>query len=95
MIRILLYIFYYVLLGWIIVKIFRAFSKKHRSATARDFFQDKKKVVEDDKLVKDPFCNTYFPKDKALVLNYLGEFYYFCSEDCRDKFVSSISHKSN
>jgi len=39
-------------------------------------------------LVKDPQCQTYFPKDKALVLKSDGETLYFCSEACRQAFKS-------
>ena len=41
----------------------------------------------DDVMVKDPFCETYFPKRKGVQAVVDGETHYFCSPACRDKFV--------
>ncbi len=38
-------------------------------------------------LVEDPVCHTYYPKNDALVAHYEGRTYYFCSEECRRKFM--------
>lgn len=43
----------------------------------------------DDIMVKDPFCEVYFPKREAVHLNINGEDLYFCSTECRDKFIAS------
>ena len=42
-----------------------------------------------DVLVEDPFCHTYIPKKQAVSASKNGKDYYFCSNDCRDKFISS------
>jgi uncharacterized protein len=42
----------------------------------------------DDIMVKDPSCGVYFPKRDGVHLRHKGEDLYFCSEACRDKFVS-------
>jgi len=41
----------------------------------------------DDVMVKDPFCQAYFPKRSGIKAVIDGEAYYFCSTACRDKFV--------
>lgn len=38
-------------------------------------------------MVKDEMCNTYLPKEDALKANYAGKEYYFCSRECRQKFL--------
>ena len=38
-------------------------------------------------MVKDEMCNTYLPKEDALKTNYAGKEYYFCSNECRQKFL--------
>ncbi len=38
-------------------------------------------------MVKDEMCNTYLPKEDALKANYAGKVYYFCSKECRQKFL--------
>jgi YHS domain-containing protein len=43
------------------------------------------------KLVKDPVCGTYVTPDGALTTSSEGESFYFCSEDCQNKFLSQAS----
>ena len=42
----------------------------------------------DDVMVKDPYCEVYFPKRKGVVLKKNGEQLLFCSENCRDKYLA-------
>lgn len=44
----------------------------------------------DDVMVKDPFCEIYFPKRNGIPLRYGEKDYYFCSTTCRDKFVEAL-----
>ncbi len=46
----------------------------------------------DDIMIKDPFCETYFPKRDGVHLKYHGKELYFCSSDCRDKYVARQSN---
>lgn len=47
----------------------------------------------DDVMVQDPYCKAYFAKVDGVVLNIDGKDLYFCSEECRDKFIDSIKKK--
>ena len=38
-------------------------------------------------MVKDEICNTYLPKEDAYKEEYAGKDYYFCSQECRQKFL--------
>jgi len=40
-------------------------------------------------MVKDQVCNTYLPKEDAVKEVYKGKEYYFCSDECRKKFLGS------
>jgi YHS domain-containing protein len=40
-------------------------------------------------MVKDEVCNTYLPKEDAIKEVYKGKEYYFCSDECRQKFLES------
>lgn len=42
----------------------------------------------DDVMVKDPYCEVYFPKRKGLHLKLEGQDLIFCSKECRDKFIA-------
>ena len=45
----------------------------------------------DDVMIKDPFCQVYFPKRTGVHLRHGGQDLYFCSTECRDKFLESQS----
>lgn len=42
------------------------------------------KLIEEMK--KDPVCGTYVPENQALKERLEGITYYFCSEECKEKF---------
>ena len=46
-----------------------------------------------DVLVEDPVCHTLVPKHQAVRLRKDGETYYFCSDECCDKFSESTRGK--
>ena len=41
----------------------------------------------DDVMIKDPYCETYFPDREGIHLKFDGKELVFCSTDCRDKFL--------
>jgi YHS domain-containing protein len=47
----------------------------------------------DDVMIQDPFCEIYFPKKDGVHLRINGKDLYFCSEDCRDKYLEIHSKK--
>ena len=47
----------------------------------------------DDVMVKDPFCQVYFPKRNGVHLKADGEDLYFCSKECRDRFIEVRNEK--
>ncbi len=42
----------------------------------------------DDVMVKDPYCEIYFPSRNGVHLRTGGGDMVFCSKECRDKFVA-------
>ena len=42
----------------------------------------------DDVMIKDPLCEAYFPRRKAVHLKLNGNDLYFCSTACRDKYMA-------
>jgi uncharacterized protein len=46
----------------------------------------------DDVMVKDPFCQVYFPQREGIRAVINGVEYHFCSKECRDKFIEQ--HKT-
>jgi len=47
----------------------------------------------DDVMIKDPFCQAYFPKRNGVHLKADGEDLYFCSKECRDRFIEMRNEK--
>lgn len=47
----------------------------------------------DDVMVKDPYCDVYFPKRNGVYLKIDEKDLYFCSTECRDKFIAEHSKR--
>jgi uncharacterized protein len=41
-----------------------------------------------DEMVQDPYCETYIPRREAVRKSISGKEYFFCSQECADKFES-------
>jgi hypothetical protein len=48
----------------------------------------------DDVMIKDPYCEAYFPKRKAVHLNVKGNDFYFFSKECRDNYLADQAQKN-
>ena len=69
----LVYIFY------VLIKFFRALGKVKKTRPPLK--------SSSGLMVKDEMCNTYLPKEDAIREIYQGKEYYFCSSECRQKFL--------
>ncbi|MFB0565952.1 MAG: transcriptional regulator [Candidatus Aminicenantaceae bacterium] len=71
-------------LGYFIYRFFKALSgvRKTQNSTPR----------LSGVMVKDEYCNTYLPKEDAIKEIAEGKEYYFCSNECRQKFLESKKH---
>ena len=49
------------------------------------------KVPLSGELKKDPACGTYISAATSIHENVGGETFYFCSKQCRDKYVASLA----
>ncbi|MBI4767839.1 MAG: YHS domain-containing protein [Deltaproteobacteria bacterium] len=47
-------------------------------------------------MVQDPVCKVYLPKRQANVLKSpKGVYYYFCSTQCREKFIKEVKNRGS
>jgi YHS domain-containing protein len=69
--------------GWLWLRRFRGPRKQKNRATAGP------RQVEGP-MVRDRVCNTFLPRSRALVLVRDGADRYFCSEECRDKYLAGV-----
>jgi uncharacterized protein len=70
----LAYIFY------LLIRFFQAINRRSKS-------QRKAPNPPSGIMVKDIICNTYLPKEDAIREVYEGKEYFFCSNECRQKFL--------
>ncbi len=48
--------------------------------------KDEKKAIDTTNMSKDPVCGTYVEEGSEHRLKYYGKVYYFCSDECMEKF---------
>lgn len=41
----------------------------------------------DDVMIQDPYCEVYFPQRNSVHLRHEGRDLYFCSDECKDRFL--------
>lgn len=46
-------------------------------------------LIKRDQVEKDPVCGMFVAREAAITARKNGETYYFCSEECRSKFLDS------
>jgi uncharacterized protein len=74
----------YGLLAYIIYKSIRLYQKlSQKSNSPRQASKSSRQMV------KDEICNTYLPQEDAIKEIHEGKEYYFCSRECRQKFLES------
>ena len=79
MIRRLVWLFL-LLAGWLLL---RRASSPAPSSGARS-----RTLRDEGSMVRDRICETFLPKSRAILLLRDGQEHFFCSEDCRSRFVA-------
>ncbi len=77
-------------LGYVAYKLFKALVSPKTASQRKVRPQPAGQI--DDIMIKDPFCEAYFPKRDGVHLNFGGKNLYFCSSDCRDKYLAEHSN---
>jgi uncharacterized protein len=62
---------------WKGVPLFRIKRKEHKPHPQKPL----------EEMKKDPICGTYIPENQALKYKAGGETHFFCSEECKKKFL--------
>ena len=55
--------------------------------------KEEKKELDTTNMEKDPICGTYVPEDTPYRVKYYEEIYFFCSEECMEKFKAKKTDK--
>ncbi len=83
--RILLYLSAFLLVGRLLRGLFRSIRGQGAPASHEDSGSVRTAMV------KDPMCGMYMDPRLALRMEYKKEYLYFCSDECRQKFLSNAS----
>lgn len=76
---------WFLLLGFLILKLvqtLRCFLLSSRNSSKQN------PGGKSEKMVRDSQCGTYVPQSEALTATVAGKTHYFCSPECREKFLS-------
>ncbi|MDD8025723.1 MAG: hypothetical protein PHI34_04360 [Acidobacteriota bacterium] len=83
-IRGLIRLFYYAVMAYLAWSVYRLFSGARRRGSRRP--ADKPRLS--GTMVKDEVCGIYLPKENALRETIGGQEHFFCSRECRSKFLA-------
>jgi YHS domain-containing protein len=81
-IRGLFRLFYYAVMAYVVYSVYRFFKNLGRPRQGA-----KPRAQLSGVMVKDEACQIYLPKDQALRETIGGREYFFCSKECREKFL--------
>ncbi|MTI60286.1 MAG: YHS domain-containing protein [Firmicutes bacterium] len=62
----------------------------HEDSSSTSLFNSQFQVINGQTLYKDPVCGSNVAKDVAIKKNINGIDYYFCSQECLNKFIKNI-----
>jgi YHS domain-containing protein len=94
--RLVRFIFWVLIVSWVIKLVGRLLSGGNlRSAGAGARGTTKQgPELSGRRLVRDPVCGTHMAEELALPLSVNGETQYFCSQECREKYESSVLRRA-
>ena len=86
-VRMLRYLFWILVVSWTVRLLGRVVSQMGRGASQREPSGDVPNDAVSKKLVRDPVCGIHVSEGLALPVRQGKETVYFCSAECRDKYV--------
>ena len=72
--------------------LYRLFMNDNKKKAEKDA-EKKKKRMESGEMVKDPVCGTYVEKDSAITVRNGEQTLYFCSYECRQKYIDKFTEQ--
>lgn len=83
----------YIILIFVVYQIYKAVRRELGRPEQVNRTKDDSAITAE--LVEDPVCHTYCPKNEALMAGMDGKSYYFCSEECKKKFIEENNHRGH
>lgn len=85
--RMLKYLFWLVIVSWTVAILRRIVGKMMSGNVGPKPYVDVPNNAVNQKLVRDPVCGMHIAEGLALSVKQGGEILYFCSAECRDKYL--------
>jgi len=86
---------YVLLIAYLVRMVFRAVAgwltvqARREMGAATGGGSTEKRTIYKGLMVRDPICGLHLPEQRALTESRSGQLYHFCSERCRDRFLSA------
>ena len=85
---------YFLLIAFLVRMVFRAVAgwltvQAHRQMGVSTGDSPEKRTIHKGLMVRDPVCGLHLPEQRAITESRSGQRYHFCSERCRDSFLSA------
>jgi len=86
--RMLKYLFWLLVVSWTVSILRRLVGQMVSGGTGPKPYVDVPNNAVNQKLVRDPICGMHVAEGLALALKQGGETVFFCSPECRDKYLN-------
>jgi len=80
----------FAILSYILYRLVKSLVLPSPAKPDKHFSQSGKAIT--DEMIMDPHCHVYIPKREAITAKIAGETFYFCSEECKKKYLKE-KHK--
>jgi YHS domain-containing protein len=93
--RLIRFVFWVWIVTWVVKLLGRLLAgSRQESAPGADGTAVENQDLSGKRLVRDPICGMHMAEELALPMSANGETQYFCSEECRSKYESSILRRA-
>ncbi len=79
----------FILFALVCYVLYRLFMNDHKKTAAMEA-KEQKKRMDAGEMVQDPICGAYVDKENALTVRNGRQVTYFCSYECRQKYLKNI-----
>ena len=81
----------FIILCYILYRLVRSLVLPSPEKTEKTFTRSNGTIT--DEMVMDPYCHVYIPKREAITARIAGETIYFCSKECKKKYLEENHHQ--
>ena len=94
LVRLIRLLFWVLLVSWVIRLVGSFFGGGRRAPARGTGAATDDSAMRGKRLVKDPVCGMHLAEELALPMSANGETQYFCSQECREKYESSVLRRA-